>query len=274
MTAGGWTHGHDIEFITEKFYLQELILLEDEYINNKVKMKCQCMICERISYKTYTAIRLGYSCKCKSKEKREKTTLERYNTKNVAQLDWVKKKMEETCLDTYGTKHPLQNDQVLNKIKKTNLERYGYENTFSVPIFKEKIKRYNIDKYGVEYPMQNADFASKQLLASYNKKEFIFPSGKKIYCQGYEPQALQILLNEGYHENDILTERNEVPSFWYEIEGKAHRYYPDFYISKNNLIIEVKSEYTYNVNKTINLLKEKSCLDAGYNFQFMILEGD
>jgi len=45
------------------------------------------------------------------------------------------------------------------------------------------------------------------------------------------------------------------------------------YIEKDNLIIEVKSLWTYNKYKEINLLKQKACIEAGYNFKFMILDG-
>jgi len=52
----------------------------------------------------------------------------------------------------------------------------------------------------------------------------------------------------------------------------THRYYPDFYIKKDNKIIEVKSIYTYNIDIEKNLLKQKACLDAGYNFEFWIYD--
>jgi hypothetical protein len=52
----------------------------------------------------------------------------------------------------------------------------------------------------------------------------------------------------------------------------SNKYYPDLYLKSKNLIIEVKSQYTYNIDLGKNLLKEKASLDLGINFQFMIVE--
>lgn len=50
------------------------------------------------------------------------------------------------------------------------------------------------------------------------------------------------------------------------------RNFPDIYIPSENKIIEVKSKYTFEVNQKVNLLKEKSMKDAGFNFEFIILD--
>jgi hypothetical protein len=55
-----------------------------------------------------------------------------------------------------------------------------------------------------------------------------------------------------------------------DTSNKKHRYYPDFYIPKNNLIIEVKSSFTYKVNLKINLLKEKATKKVGYKYKLFI----
>lgn len=36
--------------------------------------------------------------------------------------------------------------------------------------------------------------------------------------------------------------------------------------------IEVKSEWTYNQHKKVNLLKEQACLKQGHNFEFKIIK--
>jgi len=60
-----------------------------------------------------------------------------------------------------------------------------------------------------------------------------------------------------------------MPEFWYD--NKKHRYYPDFYVPKDNLIIEVKSGYTLNKNRKRNDMKFESVKNAGYNFKLMII---
>jgi len=62
-----------------------------------------------------------------------------------------------------------------------------------------------------------------------------------------------------------------VPEIWYIGEdNKKHRYYTDIYIPKDNLIIEVKSTRTYNVDLEKNIRKETRCKELGYKFQFAI----
>jgi len=94
--------------------------------------------------------------------------------------------------------------------------------------------------------------------------------------QGYENRALDILLKE-YSEDEILTDRKDVPEIWYIGEdNKKHRYYTDIYIPKDNLIIEVKSTWTYSdkhdpAKLDKNVRKQIGSVIAGYNFKFMIL---
>jgi hypothetical protein len=64
---------------------------------------------------------------------------------------------------------------------------------------------------------------------------------------------------------------NEIGFFHYEYENTNHRYYPDIYIKSENLVIEVKSTYTFNKEKEKNLLKRDSVLNKNINFKFVIL---
>jgi len=62
-----------------------------------------------------------------------------------------------------------------------------------------------------------------------------------------------------------------MPKIWYVAEdGIRRKYYPDIYIQEENMIVEVKSTWTYTKELERNKLKEKACLDAGYDFKFMI----
>jgi hypothetical protein len=45
---------------------------------------------------------------------------------------------------------------------------------------------------------------------------------------------------------------------------------PYSFIPKWNKIIELKSDWTYEINKEINTLKVKACLTLGYDFEFWI----
>ena len=55
----------------------------------------------------------------------------------------------------------------------------------------------------------------------------------------------------------------------YEQSGKIHRYIPDFYIESKNLVIEVKSNYTYTF---ADPKKRKSVKEKGINFIYAIVD--
>lgn len=78
-----------------------------------------------------------------------------------------------------------------------------------------------------------------------------------------------------YDESDIIVEikniNTEIGRLTYLYENKYHTYIPDIYIKSTNTIIEVKSDWTYNLNVEKNELKKISCINNGFNFEFMIL---
>lgn len=158
-------------------------------------------------------------------------------------------------------------------MKKTNIKKHGVEYPIQSSITKEKIKETNIKKYGVEYPSQIPEVSEKQLKNSYKRKEVITPSGKVINLQGYEPYAYKILLGT-YTEEEILNSRTDVPEIWWtDKEGKKHRYFVDFYIPKDNLMIEVKSTRTYSMDDKKEKIEKtlQASKDAGYNIELWII---
>jgi len=110
--------------------------------------------------------------------------------------------------------------------------------------------------------------------STYKSKDYILPSGKVVKVQGYEMFALDCLLKE-YIEEEIQVETHNKPRLTYlEPDNSKHYYFPDLYIPKDNLIVEVKSMWAYNDNKPKHYRKMQVCLDAGYNFKFMIFDKD
>lgn len=103
-------------------------------------------------------------------------------------------------------------------------------------------------------------------------KTYTMPSGREVNYQGYEDQALDELL-QIYNENDIENDKHTVPLITYECKGKNYKYYPDIYIKKDNLLIEVKSDWTYRQGLIKNLCKALFCRKQGYNFEFWIYYG-
>jgi hypothetical protein len=104
----------------------------------------------------------------------------------------------------------------------------------------------------------------------YNLKHYTFPSGKEVKVQGYEDLALTILLNNGYTEDDIIIDRNTIPTFQYIFKNKTRRYLPDIYIKSERKIIEVKSSRTFQIQRVQNTIKSLSVRKAGFDFEFWI----
>jgi len=98
-----------------------------------------------------------------------------------------------------------------------------------------------------------------------NRKEdlkFIFLEKQSLYYQGsYEKDFL-----DKYYD---LFEITKIDFINYTFYGDRV-YYPDFYLPKYNLIIEIKSSYTYEKFLEKNNSKQKACLELGYNHIFII----
>ena len=122
--------------------------------------------------------------------------------------------------------------------------------------------------------MHNSEVAEKCSKNAYLIKEYILPSGKKIFIQGYENFLLDDLLyNKNIKEDDIITSKQNVPEIWYyDKNDKGHRYYVDVYVKSLNKFYEVKSSWTYEKNKDkIDLCKE-SLYFLGYDYEILVYD--
>lgn len=89
----------------------------------------------------------------------------------------------------------------------------------------------------------------------------------KYHINGYENIAINKLL-EKFSEDEIIT--LNIPKIKYTDNNKQRIYFPDIYIPKENLIIEIKSTYTYKKHFQNILLKKQATINQGYNFQIWI----
>ena len=129
-----------------------------------------------------------------------------------------------------------------------------------------------VSDQGYENPQQNSEIAEKTAKNSYRRKTYLLPSGKELICQGYEPFALDKLINEeNIDENDIVTGCKNVPTIWYNDDsGKKHRHYVDIFIKSQNRCIEVKSTWTAEMKKSNIFLKQNSGKQLGYSYEIWI----
>lgn len=221
-----------------------------------------------------------------------KTITEKYGGMGSASLH-IKEKVEETSLEKYGFKSSLSNKKVIEKRKETNLEKYGEENYLKTKEAKEKIKKTNIEnfgvdnifkhktyikekfkeKYGVENPSSLNWVQEKKEKTSFSSKQYKWKTGEISYVQGYEPFVLNYLEEKGYKFEEVLTSKLDMPEIIYIGEDNLeHRYFPDIYIPKENLIIEVKSEWTMKKEFYKNMLKFSAVKNLGFNFEIKVIE--
>ena len=202
--------------------------LEYEYIKNEFKKRNFLLVTKQDEYKSNKDL-LNYVCSCGNQSKISLGDLKR----------------ERKCIFCKDERY-----------KKTIIEKYGVPYMFQNEQIKEKIKETNIKKYGVEYPNQNPDIFKKGLQSSFKRKEYIDPFGRKYNILGYEDYVLDILFNNEKIEHLYAGDDENIPIFQYlNNNNKIHYYYPDIFIPSQNRIIEVKSDYTFEKEKEINMLK-------------------
>ena len=211
----------------------------------------------------------GFEYPMQSKEAQEKskeTNMEKLGVEHPLQSKEVQEKSKSTNLKNCGFEYPMQSKEAQEKSKETNMEKLGVDNPFKSETIKDKIKVTHLKNCGFENPSQAGLY-----LNGYKHKDYIYPSGKIVKIQGYENLLLDELL-EVYTESEILTDRKDMPEFWYFNDGKKHRYFPDAYIPKDNLIYEVKSSWTLKCSMKNNIfkLKKQSVIDSNFNFKLKI----
>jgi hypothetical protein len=204
-------------------------------------------------------------------EKTKKTNLERYGVNCFLQKEEVIQKREDTCLKRYGFKKLFGNINFSEKRKETILNKYGVTQYMLTPEFMIKKENSMMKKYGFKHALQCPKIFEKQQKTAFSRKKFIMPSGDIRLVQGFEPYALSELIKI-YTEEQIKTNRNDIPKINYLINESPHVYYPDIYIPHENKIIEVKSLWTYNKQKENVIRKGEACIELNYNYELWIYD--
>jgi hypothetical protein len=123
--------------------------------------------------------------------------------------------------------------------------------------------------------MFDDDIFLKNLKNKYKKKIYSFPSGKTVFIQGYEHFCLNELLHI-YNENNIFVNIKDMPKFYYKYNNTKHRYYPDIMIKDiyETYFIEVKSNWTYNLDLNKNICKWRCVINSGFDLIIFIYDSN
>jgi hypothetical protein len=280
------------------------VKIEDIGKRSRVKVEAQCDICGNIKTLNYNKYLKNiskynfYSCsnKC-SVSKGELTCLQKFGSKYPLQNEQIKKELKDYFLEKFGVENPSQSDSIKkkrektmiekfgvktniilpeihakaiqisrsiesdNKRKETNLEKYGFDNPMKSKEIYQKFKKTNLEKYGCEYPAQNIDVFNRTQLTGLKLKTY-----EGIFYQGsYELDLLKKL-----QELELINEVMRSKPIKYKINDSERVYFPDFYIKKYNLLLEVKSDYYFELHYEKNIAKQNTCINQGFNFLFII----
>jgi hypothetical protein len=206
-------------------------------------------------------------------QKSKKTQIERFGVSNVNKIQETRLKIKETCLKKFGVDCNLKLESCKQRIKETNMQKYGCQYTLQSELVKQKAKNTILSKYGVDHISQNPTIAEKQLKNSFRKKEFIFPSGKTVFYQGYENFAFNVLLKNNFQEDDIIIDRSLVPEIWYiDQSGKKRRHFVDIFIASEKKCVEVKSEWTITKTKDNIFYKQDAAKELGYLYEIWVFD--
>lgn len=168
---------------------------------------------------------------------------------------------------------------VTPKAIRSHLKKHGISlRTSSESAQHEKTKKRKeqtcMDRFGVRNPLQDADIHAKMLESAHRYKTHTIQGVVFDNVQGYEPYALDHLVYEmNMDPSNIIAGRiGKVPVIHYSLDGTNRVYFPDIYVEQQNLLIEVKSEYTFNMSREKNLKKQEAAKGAGYEHKIFIFE--
>jgi len=218
----------------------------------------------------------------KVKEKSKITKKERYGDEKFVNCDKARKTKKEryddeyynnnekcvkTCLDRYGVQNTLM---LLTKDERTNNIKEWFKNNpneiekrkiwMASDEFKQKSIETCLDKYGVRHVMHIDSVVLKNHISGYWMKKY---KDTNLYYRGT-------------YELDFLTKYNDkidiknCKSIDYMFDGKSRKYFPDFFIESLNLLIEIKSTYTYEISLDLNDKKHEASINCGYNHIFIV----
>lgn len=189
----------------------------DRFLCRKCKLR-ESLIKEYGSMEEYARV---------SKERQDKTNLERYGTtnpndlpeikqkiKNTTKERWgnensnlvpeIREKMRQTSLKNYGVDHPNKSQVVKDKIKKTNQERYGVDCYTQTAEYREKTIATNRVKYGVDWTHQNREIIEKGIQTTRERY------GVDNVSQSPEIQAKKIQTCQAHYGVDFPFQSEEV----------------------------------------------------------------
>lgn len=179
---------------------------------------------------------------------------------------------DNLCLTEVGKYFNISTTGLRTKFLKMGIVLKTPSEVAKLSATKERKKETVLKNYGVENPMQDPGIYEKSNVNGYKFRSYT-TRGKTFHqLQGYEPQGIDYLIeNMGISASEIESGR-KVPQVHYKFENKNKTYYPDLYVKNKNLLVEIKSDYTYNQNLELNKAKREASLKSGFDHLTIIFD--
>jgi hypothetical protein len=265
--------------LLEQIINENSLILKKDYKNEKlnkeymIEGKCINSLCVNYFCKSFRTlfIRKNFGCtECCfyiGNERLKQTFQNKYGVNNPSKIKENREKAKHTTFERHGVENYRHHPDCQTKMNNTCFEKYGVTHYSQTDMYREQTQTTNMGKYGVNNVMQNPKILEKMISSAFSLKEYILPSGKIIFIQGYEHLAIdELLFKENIDENDIITGVQKVPEIiYYDENNKLHKHFPDIFIISQNRCIEVKSEWTKKMQIKYVFLK----LEAGQKMNYL-----
>lgn len=253
------------EYVQNYFMENGCTLLEKEYVSNHTLMKYIC-VCGNESKIIFSSFMNGHRCyMCgKNKKKNKIEDVAKYFEDNGCKLLSTYENAESLLryICSCGNESEISYTCFVQNQRCKNCRRERYKSTC-------------LERYGCEHPSQLFQTQEKIRKSGRTWKEYTLPSGQVVKYQGYENLAFDdLLLEMCYNEDDVDIHCHDLANvqFMYYYDEMYRRYFPDIFLRNDNMIIEVKSRYTFQMEYEKNLAKAKCCTSMGYDFEFWIYD--
>lgn len=210
------------------------------------------------SYKKYCSV------KCAKKSENHKKCISERFIKNPKALISFREKKKSLSID-YKSSIDKRKKTISKKCKELGISETEYYSQHSKNAFKsvspEKLAQRTLK--AMETKEKNGTLECK---SGYKKYPFF---DEFVSLQGYEPIVLDSLLNDfNFGKDQVKIGKSKIPIIKY---GKNKLYFPDFYLPNQNLLIEVKSSYTFEKHKENVFEKCNASIQSGYSIVLVIL---
>lgn len=173
-------------------------------------------------------------------------------------------------LEKIGKKYNISPRGLQMKFRKLGVNMRTLTESANLPTTYERKKVSYQEKYSVDNPMQDSKINETSNINRYKFKAVDIHGRRFSHLQGFEPQGITYLIEQmNIDVNDIQSGR-KVPTVNYKFDGKNKTYFPDMYVDSENLLVEVKCEYTYQNDLEKNKAKREAAIKAGYNYKTII----